>query len=332
MIDVVDGRPNVIARIGKPGGRNVMLNGHLDVVGVEAMVHAPFDPVERDGRMYGRGSTDMKSGIAAMCAAAARVGPGLEGEVIVAAVIDEEYTSKGTRALIESGVRADMVIITEPTRLAICPAHRGQIWLDIEFHGRAAHGSRWDLGVDAVAHAGLYLAELDRHDREKLPNRPHHKLLGRASTHAGRIEGGVGYSTYPASCRLQVERRTLPSENADVVVAELASLADRARERNPRVNATVSVRSVLHPSDVAEDAPIVSALRGAIAGSGLEPRVEGLSAWTDAALFNAAGMQAVCFGPGDITLAHAAEEYVEVREIGLAENIIAAMLIGTLSG
>ena len=146
------GRPNVIARIGRqsgpggPPGRTLLLNGHLDTVGVEGMLHAPWDPVVENGRLYGRGATDMKAGVAAMAAAAARAQRssrgGLEGEVVLTAVTDEEYTSAGTRAVLASGVRADAAIVTEPTRLAICPAHRGFSWLELVVHGRAAHGSR----------------------------------------------------------------------------------------------------------------------------------------------------------------------------------------------
>src|SRR5678809_1224203 len=135
----------------------------------------------------------MKSGIAAMCAAAARIAGEIDGEVIVAAVADEEYESAGTRSLIESGIRAEAAIVTEPTRLAIMPAHLGFVWIDLTTHGRAAHGSRWDIGVDAIRHAGLVLAELDRIDSDVLPKRSH-ALLGRPSVHASLIEGGTGMS------------------------------------------------------------------------------------------------------------------------------------------
>jgi acetylornithine deacetylase len=172
-------RPNVIARYGdgKAGGRSLILNGHVDVVGVEGMSHAPWDPAVRDGRIYGRGSSDMKAGVAAMCAAAARAanasGGSLDGEIIVTAVVDEEYSSLGTRALIAEGVRADAAIVTEPTGLKIMPAHKGFVWIDVIVRGRAAHGSRWDVGVDAIRLAGLLLAALDALDAELLPSRQH---------------------------------------------------------------------------------------------------------------------------------------------------------------
>jgi acetylornithine deacetylase len=319
--DALPGRPNVVARIGNPGSRTLMFNGHLDVVGVEGMTHAPWDAAEWGDRIYGRGSSDMKSGVAAMCAAAARVAGDVDGELIVAAVADEEYESAGTRSLIERGIRADAAIVTEPTRLAIMPAHLGFVWIDVTTHGRAAHGSRWDLGIDAIRHAGLVLAELDRLDAEELPKR-RHALLGRPSIHASMISGGIGMSTYPDKCTIQIERRTIPGESPDLVKKELETACERAGQRNPNFRADVEVSFAQEPSDVSVDAPIVNALRDALRESDEEVRVQGMTAWTDAALLNAAGIPAICFGPGDIGLAHAAEEYVIVEEIERATRVL----------
>lgn len=322
--EAAPGRPNVIARAGKSGGRTLMFNGHLDVVGVEGMVHAPWDAVERSGSIYGRGSSDMKAGVAAMCAAAARVAADLDGEVIVAAVVDEEYESIGTRALVESGVRADAAVVTEPTRLAIMPAHLGFVWVDVTTHGRAAHGSRWDLGVDAIRHAGLVLAEIDRIDSRVLPTRGH-PLLGRPSIHASLVEGGTGMSTYPDRCTLRLERRTIPGESVEQVRSEIEQACARAGEGRATFRAEVAVTFAQAPSDVATDAPIVTTLSKALRSCGEPSRVEGMSAWTDAALLNAAGIPAICFGPGDITLAHAAEEYVSTSEIERATRVLAQL-------
>lgn len=322
VMDAAPGRPNVVARIGRTGGKSLMFNGHLDVVGVEGMAHAPFDPVMKDGRIYGRGSADMKAGIAAMCAAAFSAARNeLQGEIIVTAVADEEFESIGTRSLIDGGIRADAVIITEPTRLAICPAHRGFAWFDIDILGRAAHGSRYDIGVDAITHAGLLLAELDKFERDILPLKTH-SLLGRGSVHASTIQGGSGFSTYPALCRLGIERRTIPGEDAHDALSELELMCAGIRTRRQTFEAVVAMGASQPPSDVGVDAPIVVALTGACTDTGHLPHIEGLSAWTDAALFNAAGIPAICFGPGDISVAHSAEEFVEVREIEAAATIL----------
>lgn len=315
---VADGRANVVARFGRPGGRSLLFNGHLDVVGTEGMAHDAWSAETRGGRMYGRGSSDMKAGIAAMCAAAARAAERLHGEVIVAAVIDEEYASIGTRALVDSGIRADAAIVTEPTRLAIMPAHKGFAWFEIETHGRAAHGSRWELGVDAIGLMGRVLTELGRHNDHELAGRSH-PLLGRASMHASTIEGGVGMSTYPEHCLLRVERRTLPGESPTSVNDEIIACCRRALGDS---GFNVKLFLSAPPSDVAVDAPVVRALEQACRDSGVQPMIEGMSAWTDAALLNDAGIPAVCFGPGDISLAHAAEEFVEISEIERAADVL----------
>ncbi|MEP6999791.1 MAG: ArgE/DapE family deacylase [bacterium] len=321
--DAEAGRPNLVARIGSPrGGRSLMFNGHLDVVGIEGMVHPPFAAEERDGRIYGRGSADMKGGIAAMCAAAWRTAQsGARGEIIVAAVADEEYESFGTRALLARGIRADGAIIAEPTRLCIMPAHRGFAWIEVTISGRAAHGSRWDVGVDAIRHAGLLLTELDRVDAELLPLATH-SLLGRASLHASFVEGGIGMSTYPDRCVLKLERRTIPGETVDDVIAEVERACDAVRSRRPTFVAEVRLLLAQQPSDVAIDTPLVRELAHALEERGESVRIEGMSAWTDAALLNEAGIPTVCFGPGDIALAHAAEEYIPLDEIDRATDVL----------
>ena len=232
--ELAPGRSNVIARIGREGGPALLFNGHLDTVGVEGMIHAPWDAEVRDGRIYGRGSSDMKAGISAMCAAALRVADAkIDGEVIIAAVADEEYESIGTRALIDSGLRADAAIVTEPTRLAICPAHRGFAWLELVVHGRAAHGSRYDIGIDAITLAAHVLGELDEYQRNELAKRMH-PLLGRPSLHASVISGGLGLSTYPDRCSVQIERRTLPGESAADFAREVEDACERVRARTRR--------------------------------------------------------------------------------------------------
>ena len=329
-----DGRPNVLARIGQAqaGAPTLMLNGHLDVVGTDGMTHAPFAAEERDGRLYGRGATDMKGGIAAMCAAAARAhaAGALRGSVLVAAVADEEYESLGTRALLEllgaRGERMDGALVTEPTRLAIMPAHRGFAWYTITVHGRAAHGSRYDLGIDAIRHAGLLLAELDLLDVDELPRRAPHALLGRGSLHASLIEGGIGLTTYPDRCVLRLERRTIPGESAAGAQQELEAACTRVRARRPEFRADVALDFAQPPSDVPTEAPLVRALDAALRAAGEAAPVAGMSAWTDAALLNDAGIPAICFGPGDIALAHAAEEWVEVDEIERAARVMEGLV------
>jgi len=321
--EALPGRPNLLARVGAARApRRLMFSGHLDVVGVDGMTHSPFEGEVRDGRLYARGAADMKGGVAAMCAAAWRAAQEpLDGEIVVALTADEEYESAGTRAMLERGVRADAAIVGEPTRLEIMPAHRGFVWIEVEVSGRAAHGSRWDVGVDAIRHAGLLLSELDRVDAEELPRREH-PLLGRASLHASTIAGGIGMSTYPDRCVVRLERRTLPGERGEDVIAEIERACAAVRARRPSFVAEVRLLMTQGPSDVALDAPIVHALIDALRARDEPVRVAGMSAWTDAALLNAAGLPAICFGPGDISLAHAAEEYIPLDEIDRAVSVL----------
>ncbi len=322
--EAAPGRPCVIARMGSGSGRSLMFNGHLDVVDVIGMRHEPFAAIEQDDRLYGRGSADMKAGVAAMCAATARAAGQLGGEIVIAAVCDEEDRSIGTRALVDWGIRADAAIVTEPTRLAIAPSHRGFVWLQIAVQGRAAHGSRYDLGIDAIRHAALLLAELDSLEERELAERTH-PLLGHASLHASRIEGGSGWSTYPDRCLLQVERRTVPGESATAVEAEIAAACERVRSRRPAFQANVTVAFAQNPSDVAPEAPIVREMACAVAAIGDEVRIEGLSAWTDAAILNEAGIPAICYGPGDIALAHSDVEWVPIPDIERCTESLAAL-------
>lgn len=323
--EAAPGRPNVIATLrGTGGGRSLMFNGHLDVVGVDGMTHAPFDAEERDGRVFGRGASDMKGGVAAMCAAAARLRGTLKGDLVITAVVDEEWQSIGTNALIAAGMRADAAVVTEPTRLGLMPAHKGFAWLQATVLGRAAHGSRWDIGIDAIRHAGLLLSELDRVDREELPRR-RHELLGRPSLHASSIEGGTGLSTYPDRCVVRIERRTIPGETADDALREIRAACESVRGAVPELRTEVDLLFAQPPSDVPLNAPIAQALASAMIGQRLDASPVGMSAWTDAALLNAAGVPAICFGPGDMGLAHAAEEYIDLAEVERAIETLSAL-------
>jgi acetylornithine deacetylase len=200
------------------------------------------------------------------------------------------------------------------------------VWADVTTHGRAAHGSRWDLGVDAIRHAGLVLAELDRFDGEELPAR-RHPLLGRPSIHASLIDGGTGMSTYPDQCTVRLERRTIPGETPDQVRAEIEAMCARAGAGRSTFRADVAVTLAQAPSDVRTDAPIVRALGASMRDVGENVRIEGMSAWTDAALLNDAGIPAICFGPGDMSLAHAAEEWASVDEIERATEVLTRLAL-----
>src|SRR5579859_3808023 len=216
--EVAPGRPNIvgIAR-GSGGGRSLLLNAHMDTVGVTGM-ERPHDPYIENNRLYGRGAFDMKGGLAAiMMAGATARRRGLRGDVIVTAVVDEEFASIGTEAIVRQW-RADAAIVTEPTELDICTAHKGFAWFTVETQGVAAHGSRPDLGVDAIVEMGKVLVGLEELDLALRAASPH-RLLGTGSVHASLIEGGQELSSYPERCTLSIERRTIPGETMQRVEA-----------------------------------------------------------------------------------------------------------------
>lgn len=225
-------RPNVIATVkGRRAGKSLMLNAHMDTVGYAGM-DRPLTPVVEGNRLYGRGAWDMKGSLAAMMLAGAALAQNPPaGNVILTAVVDEEYASIGTQVVIDR-YRADAAIVTEPTDLSVCVAHKGFVWIEIETRGVAAHGSRPYQGVDAIAKMGPVItgiAELDL----RLRNATGHPLLGASSIHSSLIEGGTELSTYPDRCVLQVERRTIPGETVEQVDAEIASIIERIADLDP---------------------------------------------------------------------------------------------------
>ncbi len=314
LSELAPGRANVVAVArGRGGGRSLMLNAHMDTVGVAGMT-APFEPRLADGRLYGRGSYDMKGSLAAcMLATAEAKRRGLRGDVILTAVADEELASVGTEAVAAS-IRVDAAIVTEPTELQLAVAHRGFVHLEVEVQGRAAHGSRPLLGIDAIAKMGHVLVGIDELDRRLRAN-PSHPYVGSGSVHASLIEGGQEFSSYPARCLLQAERRTIPGETAALAEQELGEIVASAGEGDPDFSATLRAPISREPFEVAENAEIVLALRRqAAAVLGAEPELVGVSFWADSALLAAAGIPTVLFGPlGEG--AHAEVEWVDVASL-----------------
>jgi len=321
--DLGPGRVNVIGVLkgngggsgGNGGGRSLILNGHLDTVGTEGMAD-PFSGRVTDGRVYGRGSQDMKGSLAAMAAAVKALkdaGIRLAGDLIYTAVADEENLSIGTEALIEA-YAADAAIVTEPTDLRLVRAHRGFIWYSLETLGRAAHGSRYTEGIDANMRMGRFLAELDELERD-LRRRPPHPLVGVPSLHAPVIAGGTAISTYSSHCTLKIERRTAPGETVGQATGELQAIIDRLAAQDSTFKADLKVTAARPPFEIAEEADIVNAAARAIEGRLQRPAVHGgASFWSDAALFAAAGIDTILLGPKGAGL-HSAEEYVDLASL-----------------
>jgi acetylornithine deacetylase len=328
-VEIAPGRWNVVGRLPGGGhGRSLLLNAHLDTVGVEGMAD-PFAGEIRNGRLYGRGSQDMKGSLAAMLGAAKAIvdsGVALNGDLLVTAVADEEHSSIGMEHLVQTimanGTVVDGAIVTEPTDMQLCRAHRGFIWFDVETFGRAAHGSRYAEGIDANMRMGRFLAELDRLE-QSLRARSPHPLAGPPSLHAAKIQGGSEISMYAAHCLLQIERRTIPGETVEQATAELQAIIDQLAAADPTFRAALQATFARFPFEIGAGAPIVQTVSQAVtAVLGQPPAHIGQTFWTDAALLAEAGVETVILGPTGRGL-HSAEEWVELQSLHHLAQILA---------
>ena len=314
VVEPLPGRASVIGVLaGAGGGMSLMLNAHMDTVGAGGMKD-PFTPVVREGRVYGRGAYDMKGSLAAIMIAAREAKKlKLHGDLIVAAVADEEVASVGTAAVLKR-VEADAAIVTEPTEMRLCLAHKGFAWLEVETRGVAAHGSRADLGVDAVGHMGRILTGVLELDRRLRAGRGH-LLLGTGTIHASLIEGGQELSTYPARCVVKLERRTIPGEDRASALREIEEVIAAARVADPALEASAELLMERPPSQLGADSFVTEAVeKAATEELRRQPEVIGVAYWMDMALSNAMGIPTVAFGPSGEG-AHADVEWVDLASL-----------------
>ena len=320
------GRPNVVGVLSGDGdGRSLMWNAHTDTVGVEGM-DAPFTPVRQNGRLYGRGAQDMKGSLAAQLIAARTLresDTSLSGDVLVAAVADEEHKSIGTEALVDR-YDADGAVVTEPTDLELVRAHKGFVWIDIRTQGRAAHGSRPAEGIDANMHMGRVLSKLEALNRS-LSSDETHTLVGPPSLHAGQLRGGDAPSVYAAECHLRMERRTVPGESAEDALEEVQTVLHELSEADDAFEAEAEIAFSRGTLKTPADATVASATRAGLSRT-LAPNTSladtGASFWTDAALLSAAGTETVVLGPKGAGL-HTTEEWVDLASVAqLAEVLV----------
>lgn len=314
--EVQPGRCNAIARLRGGDGPTLTMCAHLDTVSIDGMEEHGLEPRVNGGRMYGRGTYDMKGGAAAIMMALvelARKPP--PGTMLAALVCDEEYASIGAADFVQR-YHSDACIVTEPSNRDLILAHKGFVWAEIETAGVPAHGSRWQDGVSAVARMGRIIAALDEFDRTVLRERTH-PLLGPASMHCAMVSGGDGWSTYAPACTLRVERRTLPGESPAAVLSELRRIIAGAGEE-------AEVREALSrsPLECPADTTIAQAVHEAIlADTGAAPRTAGVAYWMDAAIFAEAGAATVDYGP-DGAGAHAAVEWVDLESVAQCARVL----------
>lgn len=312
----------VAVAAGSGNGRSLMFNGHLDTVTLADYDGDPLDPVEDDGKIFGRGAFDMKAGIAAMMVAAATAAATEHrGDIMLALVADEEFASAGTEEVLRA-FHADAAIVSEPTHEEIVVAHKGFAWFEVTVHGVAAHGSRPDLGIDAIAKTGAFPTELQQL-AQQLAAEPGHPLLGSGSIHASLIRGGEELSSYPAQCTVSLERRTIPGEDAETTRAQLQAILDQIAAADPDFSAHIAPGLERHPFEVPEDAPIIQTVVEAFAAeAGTAPLLRGEAFWTDASLLSQAGIPSLLFGV-DGAGAHAAAEWLEIASLQRVSRILA---------
>ncbi|MGC8661780.1 MAG: M20 family metallopeptidase [Nitrososphaeria archaeon] len=316
--DVIDGRYNVIGILkGNSSGRRLMYNGHMDTVGVNGMKGNPFSAeVDGTGYLHGRGATDMKGGLAAMLAAMEILSKEnlMKGELVFAAVVDEEYLGRGTQRLVND-FSASAGVVGEPTGMKIGVAHKGAARYTVEVLGRAAHGSSPQNGIDAIAEACRFIDGI-----YKMEFRKEHQLLGKPVIHTSMISGGSEWSTVPGSCTIYVERRTIPGETEEDVIREASEIIQNIKSSDSKFNASVKLWKYFPPMQVPVQSEVVNYLQSAISDFS-KPEIVGLPYWTDAATMNAAGIPTVVFGPGSIDHAHSINEMIRLEEVHQASKV-----------
>ncbi|MCX7023667.1 MAG: M20 family metallopeptidase [Spirochaetes bacterium] len=328
LVPVLDGRPNVYCVLkGSGGGSSLMLNGHLDTVPAYEMDFPPFEPRERDGYLYGRGTVDMKGPIACMMVALRLIrdaGISLKGDLIFTGVINEEDRSEGTEFLVRNGPRADRCVVGEPTSLAIMAGHRGLEWLEFEFSGIAAHGGTPEKGINAISMAARFIRRVEERLLPELARRIH-PVIGPAVMNFGVIKGGTQPSSVADRCIVQVDRRWIPSERLERVLGEYEDIIAELASGDPGFRCTMkrmesNMATMDHyPMEIALDDPLVCNLRDALLELGMQPSTGAFGGWTDASLIsNFAGIPTLVFGPGELSVAHSRAERVAIGELRTA--------------
>lgn len=318
--EVFPGRSNLLARLPGRTSRRIVLEAHIDTVSIKGMTIPPFEPAVRNGRMYGRGSVDDKAGLAAMLHAVASLredGLVPNCEVLLAAVVDEEFTYRGVVKLCE-GLSAAAAIVAEPTEMRLVVASKGVLRFRVHVRGKAAHSAKPHLGCNAINHmARLVLAFEEEH---RSLSKIAHPLLGSPTLNVGVIQGGVQVNFVPDHCAIEVDRRLLPGEGAAAVIEgyrqRLASLAQEIPDFTAEIEEPLLL--VDEALDTPLDAPVVATAQGVMRSLGGNPEVCGVPFGSDASKLSRAGIPTLLFGPGSIDQAHSVDEYVELKQVAEA--------------
>ena len=322
---VKDERPNVVAKIKGAGeGKSLMLTGHMDTVPAYDMDIEPFSGEIRDGKIFGRGSVDMKGPLACMILALVaikRADIKLKGDLIFVGVIEEEYKSFGTEYLVKNGPKADAAIVGEPSKLDIAAGHRGLEWLEITIEGKTAHGGTASEGINAISKAAKFINKVEEELLPQFAERTH-DLIGPPTLNFGVIKGGTQPSSVAGECKIQIDRRWTPLETLDQVFADLNGIIKELQKEDKDFKASVkripsNMATMDHkPMEISLDHPLVKKLQKATETIRKKKAdIISFPGWTDASLIsNFANIDTVVFGPGDISCAHSEVEYIDYKE------------------
>lgn len=321
------GRGSTLARLkGSGGAPGLLFSAHLDTVpvGVEQWVHPPFEGVLADGKVWGRGSSDMKGGMAAMMVAAKHLAAAklpLRGDLVLAFTAGEEVDSLGAEALVGRPEFKNMLalIVSEPSSNDIFVAEKGALWLEISTHGKTAHGSMPDLGVNAVM---MMVRFLDEFVKLEVPFQLH-PMLGDFSRSVNTIEGGVKTNVVPDHCSVTIDMRTVPGQKHAEIINKIEGLFEQLAGRIPQFRASIKVLNDRPPVTTAPDHPAVRQFNAALARVQGSPAVpKGVRYYTDAATYvPALGLPMIICGPGEAGMAHQPNEYVEAAKLVEAARI-----------
>ena len=321
--EVFPGRPNVIARLpGRNPARRVVLEAHMDTVSVKGMTIPPFEPRIENGRMYGRGSCDTKAGLAAMMQAVASLhaaGITPPCEVWFAATVDEEHSFGGVTKLCE-GLRADAAVVAEPTELRVVVASKGILRWRIVVRGKAAHSATPHLGINAIEHMARIILAFET-DHQRLARQQGHPMLGPATCNVGLVSGGAQINFVPATCSIDIDRRLLPGEKADAVLAHYQGLLDHLKSQHPTLDAVMEPPMIVDEAlETPTDSAVVQLASTLVKELGRDGRPAGVPYGSDASKLSRQGVPSIIIGPGNIDQAHGAVEFVDLAQVELAEK------------
>ena len=328
--DSTEARFNVIARLpGFDSNRRIVLEAHMDTVSVEGMSIPPFEPHVQDGLMYGRGACDTKAGLAGMMHAIANLkadGVVPPCDVLLAAVVDEEYSFQGVKTLCKV-IKADAAIVAEPTDLRMAIASKGVLRWRIIAYGKSAHSSKVHLGTNAIYHMARLALAIEQ-DHASLSERAH-PLLGPATGNVGKISGGVQVNFVPDRCVIEIDRRLLPSESVPDVLKNYSQLIDKLKCENPGMDIKMESPMLVDEAwSVDPSSSIVQTATEVLKRMGWNQQPIGVPFGSDASKLGRAGIPTIIFGPGSIDQAHASVEYIELQQVEQACDFYKRCVLG----